>query len=326
MTSYPYGYPSNRVIINDIDLTTEFQLVLIDGYDLNPPEPKFYTVDIPGGNGVIDLSESLGGDVAFKNREQTFTFKILYPGMFEATKTAVSNFLHGRYYEYKLTWDPAYTYRGRFSIVSYSHEAMDRGQLGEIVISVSADPYKYLPQRVYRVNAIGGGKYFLPSGRKPVRPVIQTERPTTVTFKGETIQLGVGTFRMNDFLFQEGVNELYVNTYRLYRIKWMDIGKSGKHRMTWEEARKYTFDSLQKLGIEEIDPSLPNLDAALNWDPSTGDMNFFAKAYYWNDISAYTWDYCRQNGWTWDGVNYNGSDNKTQGSTVAIITYEWGDL
>ena len=58
--SYP-DLPNNRLIVNGVDLSIRFQMVLLDGYTLEPPEPKTYTVDIPGGNGVIDLTRLLPG-------------------------------------------------------------------------------------------------------------------------------------------------------------------------------------------------------------------------------------------------------------------------
>ena len=61
---YP-GLPNNRLIVNGVDLSTEYGMILLDGYTLSPPEPKTYTVDIPGGDGVIDLTEGLTGDVAY---------------------------------------------------------------------------------------------------------------------------------------------------------------------------------------------------------------------------------------------------------------------
>ena len=106
--SYP-DLPNNRLIVNGVDLSIRFQMVLLDGYTLEPPEPKTYTVDIPGGNGVIDLTEALTGDVAYKNRKQEFTFAVIDVKNFEKVKTEVSNFLHGRAFDYTMTMDPGYT-------------------------------------------------------------------------------------------------------------------------------------------------------------------------------------------------------------------------
>lgn len=344
MSNYPWGYPDNRLIVNGVDLTTNYQMILIDGYVLNPPEPKTYYVDIPGGNGVIDLSETVGGDVAYNNREQEFTFKLIYPDAFETTKTALSNFLHGKRYEYKITMDPDYVYRGRFSVSSYSHEALAAGILGEIVISISADPYKYKPDMVYSINASGGKRFYLPSGRMPVRPVIQTSRSTSIYFKGKSTRVGVGTFRLNDVLFEEGLNEIYFNTYEIFDTKWEDIGNGGKRRLTWEEALQYTYDELGRLTVDTITPeethSISNYSTAPIADiddPNVKVFNlYFMSAYSWNDVYTKSWNDVLEMKWTWAGLNYDpghdtgsaggGSGSSGMGGAMAIITYEWGDL
>ena len=71
------GYPNlpyNRLIVDGVDVSMKYRMVMADGYTLEPPEPKTYTIDIPGGDGVIDLTESLSGDVVYNNRHQEFTF------------------------------------------------------------------------------------------------------------------------------------------------------------------------------------------------------------------------------------------------------------
>ena len=95
---YP-GYPDNRLIVNDVDLTVRFGLVLLDGYVRNPPEPNVYMVTIPsldlGGNSRINLTKALTGETSYSNRLDEFTFALLYPKDFEKTKTEIMNFLHG---------------------------------------------------------------------------------------------------------------------------------------------------------------------------------------------------------------------------------------
>lgn len=346
MSNYPFGYPDNKLIVNGVDLTTNYQMILIDGYVLNPPEPKTYYVDIPGGNGVIDLSETVGGDIAYKNREQEFTFKLIYPDNFETTKTALSNFLHGKRYEYRLSMDPDYTYYGRFSVASYSHIGLAAGILGEIVISVSADPYKYKPDKVYSVNASGGKKFYFPSGRMPVRPVIQTNRATSIYWKGKSVRVGVGTFRLNDVLFQEGINELYINTYEIFDTTWNDIGPGGKKQLTWNEAKKYTYDELGRLTVEGLSPDEvgtlnPYSISTIAEDIEDSNVKvfnlYFMSAYSWNDIGYQYWGDVLEKKWTWQGLNYDPGSNtgsaggsssgvEDMGNAIAIITYEWGDL
>lgn len=57
-----------------------------------PPEPKTKVLDIPSGDGVIDLSESLSGKPVFNNREGEWTFYVLndYVGSEAPAETIVS--------------------------------------------------------------------------------------------------------------------------------------------------------------------------------------------------------------------------------------------
>lgn len=305
MSSYP-GYPDNRLIVGGVDLTSTYRMVLIDGYTLSPPEPKFHRVDIPGGNGVIDLTESLTGDVLFSTRSQDFTFKIIFPEEFEKVKTQVSNFLHGKAFDYKITMDPLYTYHGRFSIQSYSHEPFPQGQLGEIVIHIDADPYKRLETKTYVLDAPGGKWFELPSGRKPVRPVIETNYATRVFWEGRSFHFGPGTYRLNDVLFTSGINRIYFNTFEIFNTHWADLMQDGSNQMTWDEAHQYSWDELQRIGIGTSQLSTTSWDELSDkrWD------DFTENDVHWNDF--------------WKNEFIDKGEN--QSPTRVYIQYDWEDL
>lgn len=295
--SYP-DLPNNRLIVNGVDLSIRFQMVLLDGYTLEPPEPKTYTVDIPGGNGVIDLTEALTGDVAYKNRKQEFTFAVIDVKNFEKVKTEVSNFLHGRAFDYTMTMDPGYTYHGRFSVDSYSHEAYANGLLGQFKITVDANPYKLKEHCAYRLNATGGKLYRFESGRRPVHPVLECTQPCFVAFKGVETLIPSGTYRLNDIVFHNGVNEIYLNTSRLWFVVWDEVGEGKNYAMTWNEASSNTWDSIQKLG------------AGVENAPSC-----------WNDISNKVWSDVADN--LWKEMDYR---RENIPDTTAYLTYDWEDL
>lgn len=231
---YP-NYPNNRLIVNGVDLTTEFKMVLVDGYTLKPPSPKTYLVDIPGGNGKLDLTESLLGDTAFNNRTQEFIFYVINENDFEAVKTKVSNFLHGRAYDYKLTMDQDYTYHGRFTVSEYSHKKYAIGKVGCIKISIESEPFKHKDTQVYRANAVGGSTYLLESGRERVRPMIETDNLLKVIYDGKLVRLPQGTWTINDLLFKNGMNEVYLNSFDIRNLTWGDLVTNNT---TWGEFKK----------------------------------------------------------------------------------------
>lgn len=229
--SYP-DLPENRLIVNGVDLAVRYNMVLLDGYTLSPPEPKTTTVEIPGRDGVLDLTESLIGDVTYGNRSMTFTFLIVDLEQFEVVKTKVSNALHGRKFNFEMTMDPGYTYTGRFKINSYTHTATwSHGICGYIEVEIDAEPYKLKSHYVYNLNATGGAMFNLESGRKKVHPIIELSAPARIRFKNVVYRIGAGRFQLNDILFEEGVNDIYINSFELFNLRWDEWKPIGPARI-----------------------------------------------------------------------------------------------
>lgn len=229
--SYP-DLPENRLIVNGVDLAVRYNMVLLDGYTLSPPEPKTTTVEIPGRDGVLDLTESLIGDVSYDNRSMSFTFLIVDLEQFEVVKTQVSNALHGRKFNFEMTMDPGYTYTGRFKIKSYTHTATwSHGICGYIEVEIDAEPYKLKSHYVYNLNATGGAMFNLESGRKKVHPIVEISAPARIRFKDVVYRIGAGRFQLNDILFEEGINEIYINSYELFNLRWDEWKPIGPARI-----------------------------------------------------------------------------------------------
>ena len=229
--SYP-DLPENRLIVNGVDLAVRYNMVLLDGYTLSPPEPKTTTVEIPGRDGVLDLTESLIGDVSYDNRSMSFTFLIVDLEQFEVVKTQVSNALHGRKFNFEMTMDPGYTYTGRFKIKSYTHTATwSHGICGYIEVEIDAEPYKLKSHYVYNLNATGGAMFNLESGRKKVHPIVEISAPARIRFKDVVYRIGAGRFQLNDILFEEGINEIYINSYELFNLRWGEWKRIGPARI-----------------------------------------------------------------------------------------------
>lgn len=243
MATYP-NLPDQRIVVNGVDICETYEIALLDGYELAPPEPKTYTVDIPGGNGVIDLTEALTGDVAYENRTQSFEFACIYPDDFEKIKTKLSNFLHGRAFDYTLSFDPGYIYHGRFKVVTYTHTGYANGIVGDIKIEIDANPYKKKEQRVYQLNATGGQWYRFESGRRPVHPTIECAAVCYVTWNGETQIIPAGTYKLNNVLFQEGFNEIYVNSYKLHYVNWNSLVEKSYH---WSDLATKNWDDVHRI-------------------------------------------------------------------------------
>ncbi len=295
------AHKNERVVIDGKDVSEAFGLMLIDGTELSPPAPKTYTVDIPGGNGVIDLTEALTGDTAFERRSQSFTFGVVGPEDWERTKTRVSNFLHGRYLEYSLSWDPGYVYRGRFSVKEYTQHGLTGTRYGQLSIEVDADPYKSKGTQAFRLNATGGRLFRFESGRRKVRPTVECESVCWVTFGGETVAVPAGTHVLRDVVFREGVNEVYVNSRRIWAETWADVGEGGADEAAWAAAAALTWDGIQRLGLADAE-GVPQS---------------------WAEVALDTW--AGLGAKTWRDLDYRRTE-AAQGSADVYLTYDWEDL
>lgn len=293
--SYP-DLPNNRLIVGGVDLSTKFNMILSDGYTLNPPKPKTYVVDIPGGNGKLDLTNTLLGDTAYDNRSQEFEFYIFNVEDFEKVKTEVSNFLHGRSFDYEMTMDPGYTYTGRFTISGYEHTTHDAGIIGIIKISIDAKPFKRAKDRIYKINAVGGVTASFESGRKRVRPAIETESALKVIYNGKLQILPQGSWSINDLLFTSGVNEVYFNSYDIRNLKCGDLKTNN---VTWGDFKK------KKL---------------YEWYKSKGDGTYIIQS--WKDASQSTWSDLSESAWS--DLSY--MSDVTGNIKDIYVSYEVGEL
>lgn len=292
---YP-DYPKNRLIVNGVDLTEKFKMVLVDGYTLEPPEPKTYIVEIPGGNGKLDLTETLLGDTAFNNRKQSFQFCIIGTTDFEKVKTSVSNFLHGKDYDYKITMDPNYTYHGRFKVTEYQHDSYSLGVVGVINIEVDSRPFKLKDKQVVRVDAIGGKIMYIESGRMRVRPVIETDGFVKIIYNNKLIVLQQGSWALNDLYFTAGQNEIYFNSYDIRNILWSDLKTNN---ITWGDFKKRRL---------------------FEWYKSNGDSTYILLS--WLDLSSDTWSSIEDK--TWADMTYK--SEQTSVIRDIYVKYDWGDL
>lgn len=107
----------------------------------NPPKQKLSIVEIPGGDGNLDLSEILTGYPVYENREGSIEF-IVVNGYDEWCRkyTEISNFLHGLKLKAYLEDDLKFYYIGRFWVDEW--RSNNDGTWSNIVINYSVFPYK----------------------------------------------------------------------------------------------------------------------------------------------------------------------------------------
>lgn len=196
--------------------------LVVTGYSEKPPSPKVCKVEVPGGCD-LDLTDSLTGHAAYSNRTCSISLLALpRPGGFAAARTSLKSVLHGRCSEFRLSWDPGFTYKGRASVTSEQWNASLSS--GVFVVEIDASPWKSAGTRSITVSAVGGTMVTCQSGARPVHPLITCAYPTTVVFGGSQFTVPAGnTYRMNDVVFTEGDNEIWLNIHEWVTATWADL-------------------------------------------------------------------------------------------------------
>ena len=130
----------HSINIGEINTWDDWHIVPSSRPLVNPPSVKTQKIQIPGGNGDIDLSESLTGYPVFSNRTGSWTFEVLndFKPWYEAY-TDIMTYLHGQVKQLYLDDDPDYYYTGRLVVNSWN-SAKDNSN---ITISYDLAPFKW---------------------------------------------------------------------------------------------------------------------------------------------------------------------------------------
>ena len=184
----------------------------------SPPEVKTNYIEIPGADGVIDISEALMHRPTYKNREGDFEFIVVNDyGVWTERYTEIMEYLHGKSMKMFLEDDPGYYYQGRLSVNEWKSDQ----NWSLITIHYNVEPYKYpkftevsgwsySPMDVqkgvindYRVFALESNKsIFVKTRGRSVCPVVTSSRDDVQmhVYKGDhtsdtkILAKGVNTF------------------------------------------------------------------------------------------------------------------------------------
>ena len=176
--------------------------------DIPPATAKTNFVDIPGGNGSIDLSEALG-EVKYKDRECTFTFTVLPSDDFEEKKLEVSNLLNGKRCNITDDKDPDYYWVGRCAVNAYASNK----RINQITIRATVSPYK-LKKTATKVTVQPGTavEVVLWNSRMTIVPTIVNTADATIVYKGGTYNINAGTHKILNIELVQGGNPLTVTS------------------------------------------------------------------------------------------------------------------
>lgn len=199
--------------------------LILSAVDIQPAAPKTNYVDITGGDGSLDLTESLG-EVRYNDRECSFTFSMnpaggLSDADFEEKKTEVSNALNGKRFKIILDKDDLYYYSGRCEVSEY---LSDR-RLRQIVVNATVHPYKFkknvtvISHELSSVDEV----VTIRNSRRSVVPEITCTNDNTKCVLGTVEQmLSAGTHKILDFQLKHGNNLFTVSGTGTITFKYQE--------------------------------------------------------------------------------------------------------
>lgn len=166
------------------------------------PKPKTRQVEIPGMDGVLDLTESTGA-VRYAQREIQFRFT--------ATKKekldALLNDIHGRHKKIILDREPDYFYSGRCTADSISWN----GPFFIMDAHADCDPYKLKKRKTLYVKEIAGKEtVILTNDAMRTTPEITVDAPMYIKFEDKKYKLDVGNYHIEDIVMRQKYNRFEV--------------------------------------------------------------------------------------------------------------------
>lgn len=197
---------------------------------VNPPPVKTNMVEIPGGDGILDLTESLAGRAVFGDRTGSWTFYVDNDhARWSDIYSDIMAYLHGKTFRCTLEDDPSFFYEGRFSVNQWLSEASN----SKIVINYEVGPYKMYTLangddwlwdtfnfeedeiRSYKNMKIAYGKPLsirITGDTMPIIPTItvncDADAYVVLTYKNNSYRLQRGNNILDDVIIEEGTNVL----------------------------------------------------------------------------------------------------------------------
>ncbi|MCM1193331.1 MAG: hypothetical protein NC123_16475 [Butyrivibrio sp.] len=166
------------------------------------PAAKVKEIEVPGMDGVLDITESLG-EVKYNSRQIKFKF----------TSTngirinELINTLHGKRKKIILDRDEAFYYMGRIEAA----DPVVNGRLTSVEITARCEPYKYkIHVTRHKEDVAGASNIVLLNEKMQVIPRITLTAQMKVSFEGRTYLLPAGEYTVAEIVLKQGYNRFRV--------------------------------------------------------------------------------------------------------------------
>lgn len=130
----------HSITIGNMNTWTNWHLIPASRPLVSSPAVNKKMVEVPGRNGLLDLTEALTGTPTYGNRTGSWEFYVMhdYWGNWVLCYSAIMNYLHGKTFRVVLEDDPDHYYEGRLSVQNWNSPK----DYSRIIIEYELGPYR----------------------------------------------------------------------------------------------------------------------------------------------------------------------------------------
>jgi len=217
----------HSITLGDKNTWTDWHLIPSSRPLVNPPNVRASMIEVPGADGMLDLSDSLMGRPTYANRSGSWDFYVDNGyGKWADRYSTIMGYLHGQKMMAVLEDDPLFYYEGRFSVNQWRSDPY----YSRITIDYNVGPYKMYSAtegdlwlwdpfnfetdviRSYRNMVVKKGQPLTVNIEGDVMEIIPLitvhVSGMVVSFKNVDIMLNKGTHTYEDIVIRQGDNEL----------------------------------------------------------------------------------------------------------------------
>lgn len=199
-------------ILDKFNTWYDWRLVLTNK-SVTPPDPKTNCIEIDGRDGTLDLSESLTGEITYKDRTVSASFWTSEGSFNERAflLRKIVTTLHGKKIKIIEPDDPDHYFYGRVKVKSLNNIL----PYATFTIEATCEPWRYSIDdtvRTIEVNSqIVTNAVIHNNGVKTLSPVITVTGSVDIIYNGVKTSLTAGSYKIFDIKLRQGVNVIGIS-------------------------------------------------------------------------------------------------------------------
>lgn len=194
-------------LMDNVNVYKKYGLILTSK-TIEPAEPRLLFVDVPGRDGLLDITDTIGG-IKYKNRKIILNFSMIGNHLQNMRVFGqFSNDFNGRKVFPSFSEDIDYYYDARVEKITFEQTS---NNVAEVTMTITAFPYAQTKEDFEAKSEDSIDDVEIVCSRMPTVPTIIIEQGSAdITFEGKTYHLEQGTYAIQTIVMHEGINTFHV--------------------------------------------------------------------------------------------------------------------